>query len=161
MIAGYLSRAPLARGSLAALALIAGCATVPPEKPVTAPAIAPSSLPAQYRQVAFDAVPGWSDDHLQDAWPAFRVGCKSLASAAASRALWMPVCTAADSVDPSDAPAIRAFFETHFSPYQVVAADGRLEGSVTGYRLRAGFCWNPATVALAGALAISAAVRAA
>src|ERR1039458_1060586 len=35
------------------------------------------------------------------------------------------------------------------------------EGNGTGYRLRAGFCWNPATVVLAGALAISAAVRAA
>src|SRR5215831_11134818 len=131
MIAGFLRRAPLARCSFAAFALLGGCVTAPPEKPAPAPA---SSLPAQYRLVAFDALPGWSDDRLHDAWPAFRVGCNALASSTpASRTLWAPVCTAADSVNPSDALAIRAFFESHFSPYQVVAADGRTEGTVTGY----------------------------
>jgi membrane-bound lytic murein transglycosylase A len=132
MIAGFLRCAPLARCSFAALALLAGCATAPPpQKPAPAPA---SSLPAQYRPVAFDALPGWSDDRLQEAWPAFRVGCNALApSTAASRALWAPACTAAESVNPSDALAVRAFFESHFSPYEVVAADGRAEGTVTGY----------------------------
>ena len=32
-----------------------------------------------------------------------------------------------------DATAVRAFFERHFSPYQVTAADGRDTGMVTGY----------------------------
>ncbi len=35
--------------------------------------------------------------------------------------------------DLSDRAAIRAFFEEHFIPYEVVAADGRTEGTITGY----------------------------
>jgi len=112
MIAGFLRRAPLAHCLFAAFALLAGCATAPPQKPAPAPA---SSLPAQYRLVAFDALPGWSDDRLQEAWPAFRVGCNALASSmSATRALWAPACTAAESVNPSDPLAVRAFFESHF-----------------------------------------------
>ncbi len=122
---------PSARDALVcALALLAtACVTVPPERPPPAP-----SLPAQYRPVTFAALPGWSEDRLQDAWPAFRVGCTALtAPAAANRTLWSPACTAADAVDPQDGAAIRAFFEAHFSPYEVVAADGRTEGTITGY----------------------------
>jgi len=123
----------LPRSALACtLALLAaGCVTAPPER--APPAVAPS-LPAQYRPVAFAALPGWSDDRVQEAWPAFRVGCNALTlPAAPNRALWSPPCTAADAVDPQDGAAIRAFFESHFSPYQVVAADGRAEGTITGY----------------------------
>ena len=128
MPARLLIRAHRALASALAL-LAAGCVTVPPERPPPAP-----SLPPQYRPVAFAALPGWSDDRVQDAWPAFRVGCTALtAPAAASRTLWSPPCTAAAAIDPQDGAAIRAFFEAHFSPYQVVAADGRTEGTITGY----------------------------
>ena len=122
-------------GALALVLLAAGCVTVPPERPpAVAPPTAAPSLPAQYRPVTFAALAGWNDDRVQDAWPAFRVGCAALAApAAATRALWSPSCTAAESVDPQDAAAIRAFFEFHFSPYQVVASDGRTEGTITGY----------------------------
>src|SRR5262245_23482517 len=88
MTAGLLPRAPLARcAGVAVLALAAGCVTAPPEKPGAGPATA-ASLPAHYRLVAFDALPGWSDDRVQEAWPAFRVGCTALAApAAATRVL--------------------------------------------------------------------------
>ena len=105
--------------------------------PVLAPSVATPpapSLPATYRPVGFTALPGWNDDRVQDAWPAFRVGCTALVKPdAALRALWTPVCTAAEAVDPLDGVAIRAFFEMHFSPYEVVGADGRMDGMVTGY----------------------------
>ena len=79
-------------------------------------------------------LPGWNDDRVQDAWLAFRAGCAALVDPHfASRALWTPACAAADAVDPLDAVAVRAFFESHFSPYEVVAADGRTTGMVTGY----------------------------
>jgi membrane-bound lytic murein transglycosylase A len=79
-------------------------------------------------------LPGWNDDRVQDAWPAFRAGCAALVDPHfASRAFWTPACAAADAVDPLDAVAVRAFFESHFSPYEVVAADGRTTGMVTGY----------------------------
>jgi membrane-bound lytic murein transglycosylase A len=125
-----------------AVALI--CVTVPPAvapspialTSITPPPVTPAapSLPASYRPVAFSALPGWNDDRVQDAWPAFRVGCRALVnSSAATRALWTPVCAAADALNSPDAAAIRAFFELHFSPYEVVAADGRTDGTITGY----------------------------
>lgn len=128
----------------ALLLLATGCVTAPPEvapTPVTPPAITPTpappatpSLPASYRPVTFSALPGWNDDRVQDAWPAFRVGCTVLVkSAATTRALWTPACTAAEALDLLDAVAIRAFFETHFSPYEVAAAAGRTDGTITGY----------------------------
>jgi len=126
--------------AVAFLLLAAGCATVPPP-PVVPPAVAPPavaapvpSLPASYRAVAFGALPGWNDDRVQDVWPAFRVGCTALVKPDVStRALWTSVCTTAETVDPLDSGAIRSFFETHFSPYEVAAADGRTTGMVTGY----------------------------
>ena len=124
--------------------LAAGCVSVAPEiapppvvPPVTVPPVAPPpvpSLPASYRPVTFSALPGWSEDRVQDAWPAFRVGCTALVKPeAATRALWSAVCAAADAVDASNPAAIRAFFVVHFSPYEVVTADGRTDGTVTGY----------------------------
>jgi len=120
--------------------LAAGCATVSPPRPPTP--VAPSavtppattSLPASYRPVGFNTLPGWADDRVQDAWPAFRAGCTALVKPdSAMRAIFAPSCADADAVDPRDAAAIRAFFESHFSPYQVVAADGNTNGMVTGY----------------------------
>ena len=113
--------------------LAAGCATRPPEAP---PAAAPArpSLPATYRAVEWSALPGWSVDRVLEAWPAFRVGCLALVKPdAATRALWESPCATAATVDDRDADAIRAFFERHFSPYQVIAADGRDSGTITGY----------------------------
>ncbi len=119
-------------------ALVAGCVTAPPAPlpTVTTAPIAPPapSLPAAYRPVTYGALPGWNDDRVQDAWPAFRVGCAALVKPdAATRELWGPVCAAAGIIDARDATSIRAYFEEHFSPYQVTAADGRETGTITGY----------------------------
>ncbi|HEX9302445.1 MAG TPA: murein transglycosylase A [Casimicrobiaceae bacterium] len=114
--------------------LVAGCATRPPEvTPTPTPTMRPS-LPASYRAVDWTALPGWSADRVDDAWPAFRVGCAALVKPAqAVRVVWEPVCAAAENVDERDTGAIRAFFEAHFIPYQVIAADGRDTGTITGY----------------------------
>lgn len=140
-IALRLLRSPCA---VAAAILIAGCVTAPPQPPstpaptpITTPAppapTAPSSLPAAYRAVAFGALPGWTDDRVHEAWPAFRIGCASLVDAPKTRELWQRVCAAANGADARDASAVRTFFERHFIPYQVAAADGRDTGMVTGY----------------------------
>ncbi|MEO8304093.1 MAG: MltA domain-containing protein [Betaproteobacteria bacterium] len=131
------------------LAAVAGCATAPPAPvppaPVTVPppavlpppALVPPSaapsLPAKYVPVAWNALPGWSDDRVDEAWPAFRVGCTALVNAAATSAVWQRPCAAANSVAPADRNAVRQFFESYFSPYQVLAADGSDKGMVTGY----------------------------
>jgi membrane-bound lytic murein transglycosylase A len=92
------------------------------------------TLPAAYRPAAWSDLPGWTDDRVQEAWPAFRVGCAALVKPdSATRLLWEPACAAAETADTRDASAVRAFFERHFSPYQVTAADGRDTGTITGY----------------------------
>jgi membrane-bound lytic murein transglycosylase A len=123
---------------LAVAAVAAGCVTAPPA-PTPAPPAKPSpaasapSLPASYRPVPWSALPGWLDDPVERAWPAFRVGCGALVASASKRPLWEAPCRAAAQIDGRDPATVRAFFESHFIPYQVVAADGRETGLVTGY----------------------------
>ena len=115
--------------------------TAPPPPPappaVAPPAVVPPpaapSLPATYRPVAWSALPGWDDDPVEAAWPAFRVGCKALVASPAKQALWTPACAAAATVDGDNPAAVRAFYQTHFIPYQVQAADGSDTGRITGY----------------------------
>jgi membrane-bound lytic murein transglycosylase A len=76
-------------------------------------------------------LPGWNADRVEDAWPAFRVGCAAQGQARRlTRDLWVLQRPPKSTRDPD---AIRAFFERHFIPYQVLAADGRDTGTVTGY----------------------------
>ena len=110
-----------------ALAMLAGCQIAPP-KPV-----APEAPQPVFTPVRFSDVPGWSDDRLQDVWPALRVGCKALAAKARSREHWHTPCAIAEEIDERDAVAVRLFFERNFTPYRVTIRDGAEEGLVTGY----------------------------
>jgi membrane-bound lytic murein transglycosylase A len=123
---------------VAVLLILAGCATAPPSRPPAATPPAPTtpaqpSLPAKYTQVAWSALPGWSEDNVGEIWPAFRAGCAALVAAPATRAVWEAPCAASNSIAATDKTAIRAFFERHFSPWQVTAADGGDTGMITGY----------------------------
>ena len=97
----------------------------PPEQPAPAPAPVPPLTP-----VGFEALPGWQQDDLRQAWPAFQQSCSVLATRAAE---WKTPCTAARSVDGQDGAAVRRFFETYFVPNQVREPDGSETGLVTGY----------------------------
>lgn len=77
----------------------------------------------------FEALPGWQQDDLREAWPAFVNSCKVLVR----KDDWREACTASAGVDPADGAAIRAFFESRFVPNQVRAADGAETGLITGY----------------------------
>lgn len=114
---------------LATAVVLASCVVTPPAPPPTPTA----ALPARYEPVGWSALPGWSLDRVHEAWPAFRVGCGALLAAAATRPLWLAPCEAGNTINAGDERAIRAFFETHFSPYRIVAADGADSGLVTGY----------------------------
>ena len=135
-IASPLLRPFALRATIAAavFATIAGCVTapVPPAKPPP-PVAPPPSLPAKYLPVEWSALPGWNDDRVEEAWPAFRAGCVVLVASDATNALWQRPCSAAETLAPIDQGSVRKFFEMHFIPYQVEAADGRDEGLVTGY----------------------------
>ena len=130
--------------AVATLLIVAGCATSPrppepsrpaakPPTPSTPATAALPSLPAKYAQVAWSALPGWTDDNVSEIWPAFRAGCAALLNAPATRAVWETPCAVSASVVATDKTAVRAFFERHFSPWQVTAADGADTGMITGY----------------------------
>jgi peptidoglycan lytic transglycosylase A len=116
-------------------ALCAACSTLPQSVPEVAPPRAATTEPARalLRPVAFQELPGWPDDTLAEAWPAFSAGCAALLAQAATAKIWHEPCAAATTIDPHDAQAVRAFFEGHFTAYQALAPDGQESGLATGY----------------------------
>ena len=111
---------------LGIILLAAGCAQVPPPCPCPPPKAADN---ARYEPVAFAALPGWSGAPLAASLRAFAAGCARVASGAALHA----ACEAARALPAGDDAAARAFYESAFSAYAVVAPDGAREGLVTGY----------------------------
>ncbi|MBS0342550.1 MAG: MltA domain-containing protein [Proteobacteria bacterium] len=85
---------------------------------------------ATYTSVGFDAVPGWVRDDFSETWPAFLGSCKVLTGRGNE---WRQVCDRARAVDAKSNAAIRNFFESEFSPYQIRDDDRRPDGVVTGY----------------------------
>jgi len=103
----------------------------PPLGPVAVPQPSPPKPEpaALMTPTTFGALPGWQQDDLREAWPAFIGSCKVLVR----KDGWTAPCTAAATVNPADGAAIRGFFETWFVPNQVRAADGADSGLITGY----------------------------
>lgn len=93
----------------------------------------PEAAKAVLRAAAYATIPGWRDDSVVAAWPAFVAGCAALLAQPTAASIWRESCEAAASADARSDTAVRAFFETHFTPYQLVGADGRESGIVTGY----------------------------
>lgn len=127
----------LTRISLPAFTMIivlglAACTTSRPPRSVTVPAAVPKApeIAAQTLQKSnFSAIPGWDKDQMQEAWPAFLTSCATLIK----RHDWSEVCRAARQLNPGDSDVIRTFFESNFTPYKVLNADGSDTGLVTGY----------------------------
>ena len=113
--------------------------TSPVMRPATPPATPSTAAPAassatikplaSLRPTTYAALPGWAQDDLREAWPAFRASCEVLIR----KAEWKDACTAARDVAPNDARAVRQFFETMLTPHQVLNTDGTEQGLVTGY----------------------------
>ena len=77
----------------------------------------------------FAELPGWTDDSMTDAWPAFLASC----AAVSQKPAWVAPCAAARAIDRNDAFAIRDFFESRFVPNRVTTTEGNDTGLVTGY----------------------------
>ena len=102
----------------------------PPVGPVGVPASAPVPVPVPtMTPVSFASLPGWQQDDLRQAWPAFTTSCRVLVR----KAEWQAPCTAATTVDGGDGAAIRSYFETYFVPNQMRMPDGLDTGLITGY----------------------------
>lgn len=89
-------------------------------------------LTQRYAPASWSQLPGWRTDGLEEAWPAFLASCQVLRA----QPQWLAPCTAALEVPKSSQEAIRAYFESHFRPYQLlsVPATKRIDsGLITGY----------------------------
>ncbi|MDR0770525.1 MAG: MltA domain-containing protein [Burkholderiales bacterium] len=124
-------------GAFALAGLLTGCVT-PPTSEAPPPSEATPQL--RYQATAWSALPGWSQDTLAEAWPAWQMSCRALLKKASERAVWTVPCQAAETIDPSRAETVRAFFETHFQAWQIiidnaesVAGATAERGLITGY----------------------------
>jgi len=98
--------------------------------PTPTPPMASQEPPAPvFRQVTWDALPGWREDNIAEAWSAFAAGCSALAT----RDVWRDVCATSSRLSNPSAEAVRLFFESNFVPYQVSSQTSGEEGLITGY----------------------------
>lgn len=113
---------------LATVLLLAACAGPRPDvKPAeTSVAVKPVE---RLQPALFTELPGWEQDDLRSAWPAFLNSCRSLAQ----KVDWREVCERAQKVDVRTEASVRAFFEAQFTPYRLVNSDGSDTGLATGY----------------------------
>jgi membrane-bound lytic murein transglycosylase A len=114
---------------LALIFLIAGCQTKtspPPTLPIiqVPPVVSPTFMLAQW-----SAIPDWTTLDLTPSWPALQQSCHALRF----KTKWLAACAAAVKVDFADTSAQRIFYETWFTPFQVLNQDGTDHGLITGY----------------------------
>ena len=121
---------------LAVAALIVGCTTPPTRGPVSRPSStngsAYSSSIASFTPALWQDLPGWQDDDLSQAWPAWLKSCDALRKRS-SEVNWRTVCSQVDSVNGNSTTAIRRYFEAHFQVYEVRNSSGSNTGLITGY----------------------------
>lgn len=108
---------------LAALVLLNGCMTTPPQKPVE-----PGVLSVRYEPARWSQVSGWQADQAHEAWGAFVQSCTARNSPAALKS----ACQAAQPLTVANPAQTRAFFETHFIPYRILRVDSPRVSSDTG-----------------------------
>lgn len=143
--------------ALSLAVFLASCATrKEPVGEVCAPcqacpqcAVSPApQAPAKPMQAArWSDLPGWGDDDVSAAWPAFLHSCRVL-TGKPQGALWRPACDEAKSLDGRDVATLRRFFESRFEPWLLTNPDSSTSGMITGYyepllrgsRARTGFC---------------------
>jgi membrane-bound lytic murein transglycosylase A len=118
--------------------LIVGCST-PPTRGTgsrsSSSGAAPTSFSspiASFSAVSWQALPGWQDDDLSQAWSAWLKSCDVLRKRN-SEINWRNVCTQANAVSSRDTQAIRRYFESNFQAYEIRNSAGSESGLITGY----------------------------
>ena len=102
------------------------CPACPGAPAVTVPAAKP------LQAARWEDLPGWGEDDLSAAWPAFLLSCKGMAGKR-EWPLWRPACDEAATLDGKDNTSLRRFFESRFQPYLLTNPEGMTEGLITGY----------------------------
>ena len=91
-----------------------------------------SSSIASFSAVSWQALPGWQEDDMALAWPAWLKSCEALRRRS-GEINWRQVCSQATSVSSSDSQAIRRYFENYFQAYEIRNSSGSETGLITGY----------------------------
>jgi membrane-bound lytic murein transglycosylase A len=89
----------------------------------------PTIIMSWLKAANWSDLPGWKEDDIKAAWPAFMQSCRTLQYQSA----WQAACAAAAQVSDADSKTIRTFILQHFKVYQIQQAEGGAEGLVTGY----------------------------
>ncbi len=118
-------------------ALLVGCSTPPTGRSSSRPSVtsvAPYNSPiASFNAVTWQALPGWQEDELTQAWPAWLKSCDALRKRS-SEVNWREVCAQAGNVSSKDGQAIRRYFEYYFQAYEIRSnSSGSETGLITGY----------------------------
>lgn len=90
------------------------------EKPPTAPIFMASK---------WAMLPDWETLNLSPSWPALQQSCRAIKL----KSNWQEICAASALVDANDIAAQRSFYETWFTPFQILNPDGSEQGLITGY----------------------------
>ncbi|HEX6734354.1 MAG TPA: murein transglycosylase A, partial [Azonexus sp.] len=106
------------------------CPTCPP--PTAATPTVPPPFSRTLQPAEWSELPGWSDDDVAAAWPAFLLSCRGMAGRA-NGSEWKRVCELAREAGNKPGFNARAFFQEHLRPHAIVAADGSTSGTITGY----------------------------
>ena len=88
--------------------------------------IEPSGIGAA---IDWDAVPGWHEDELSQAWPALLNSCKALSN----NVQWREPCATAQTLRSPDTARVKTFFERWFKPHLLHGEGGTTSGLITGY----------------------------
>ena len=90
------------------------------------------STVASLREVPWSTLPGWQEDDLREAWPAWLLSCQALQKRASHPLDWRSACQAAKQVNGNQNQAIARYFETHMKVMEVRHANGKDAGANTG-----------------------------
>ncbi len=96
-----------------------------------------SKMPSSnFTKVSYSALPGWEDDDVRYALQAFRNSCRAkiqyVGELNPNPELFKEKCETLPSPDASTS-TVRAWFESHFQPYQIYNDNGTDTGLFTGY----------------------------
>lgn len=95
-----------------------------------------SVIPSNLKKVSYNELPGWRDDDVRYALQAFRNSCRANIQYSGrvipDRALFAEKCRMLPSAS-ADVATVRAWFESHFQPYQILDENGGERGLYTGY----------------------------
>ncbi|MCM8597026.1 murein transglycosylase A [Accumulibacter sp.] len=108
----------------------AGCPVCPPCPPAEAAAAQPPARPLQAAR--WSELPGWNDDDVAAAWPAFLNSCRALAGRP-QWPQWKATCDEAKALTAANAATLRRFFESRLQPWLLTNPDGTTSGLITGY----------------------------